>query len=163
MTIAFVVLKRWPISATPKWTQAMRGAHLPEIVLGNKVVIGLAYGRLNWKPRRLLTLHPRLLPWLSPSGTWRKRGWVRFKVPISTSPSQIQSAVDKTAAERADVLEDNRAVSGETLVEGDAVADASGENKRTPRSSRRASSGVSRGYEPRSCRGPLLAGDFVAR
>ena len=70
-----------------KWTQAMRGAHLPEIVLGNKVVIGLAYGRLNWKPRRLLTLHPRLLPWLSPSGTWRKRGWVRFKVPISTSPS----------------------------------------------------------------------------
>ena len=29
--------------AMPKWTQAMRGAHLPEIVLGNKVVIGLAY------------------------------------------------------------------------------------------------------------------------
>jgi hypothetical protein len=49
----------------------------------------------------------------------------------------------KTTAERAGVLEDNRAVSGETPVEGDAVADASGENKRTPRSSRRASSGVS--------------------
>jgi two-component system sensor kinase FixL len=29
--------------AMPKWTQAMRGTHLPEIVLGNKVVIGLAY------------------------------------------------------------------------------------------------------------------------
>ena len=29
--------------AMPKWTQATRGAHLPEIVLGNKVVIGLAY------------------------------------------------------------------------------------------------------------------------
>ena len=29
--------------AMPKWTQAMRGAHLPEIVLGNKVFIGLAY------------------------------------------------------------------------------------------------------------------------
>jgi hypothetical protein len=29
------------------------------------------------------------------SGTWRRRGWVRFTVPISTSPGQIQSAVDQ--------------------------------------------------------------------
>ena len=28
------------------------------------------------------------------SGTWRRRGWVRFTVPISTSPGQIQTAVD---------------------------------------------------------------------
>ena len=30
------------------------------------------------------------------SGTWRRRGWVRFTVPISTSPGQIQSAVDSS-------------------------------------------------------------------
>ena len=36
-------IKKMAHIAMPKWTQAMRGAHLPEIVLGNKVVIGLAY------------------------------------------------------------------------------------------------------------------------
>ena len=31
------------------------------------------------------------------SGTWRRRGWVRFTVPISTSPGHIQSAVDNAS------------------------------------------------------------------